>query len=420
MLRVPAWLIWVAVFALLLSFPLYSLVTLWYSETKGPFKNWMQVVDLNGDGNLDVLVSHTRWEAVDISWAGIGRWINQGNGTFELIHDEQMEYFSAFAADAGDVDIDGDADLLTQDFNLHLLVNQGGIQEGQIGKFQVRDTLNSPFALDSGHPDMGGTFQTGDFNRDGRIDALVIGCCYGMGPIKTKDGFLLSPSMSWIWINDSEEQGFVDGHDIPMDFLNGIPIREAALGDIDGDGNLDVFAAVGKPTIGKTVSLSDLLLLNDGTGTLTISDQQLGNTDSTSVALADVNGDARLDALVGTTNGAKLWLNQNNKADNHIPVFTPSEQSFGGARLKAVFLADLDENGDMDALFAGTHRAVLWWNNGQGEFSESDIHFNYQEDTGLAVGDFDGDGDQDLFAGNNNGYYRIWFNDGNGNFSSAK
>ncbi len=63
---------------------------LWYWETKGPFKNWTQVVDLDGDGDLDIEVSHTRWEEVDPSWAGIGRWINQGNGKFGLISEDRI------------------------------------------------------------------------------------------------------------------------------------------------------------------------------------------------------------------------------------------------------------------------------------------------------------------------------------------
>jgi len=405
----------IAIFMLVLSFPIYVSGSLWYSDTKGPFKNWTQVVDLDGDGNLDVLISHTRWEEVDISWAGIGRWINQGNGKFELVHDEQMDYFSAFAAGAGDADHDGDADIFVQNFKLHLLVNQGGQQEGETGEFQKRGELNSLLALDRGYRDMGGTLLTADLDGDGRLDALVTGCCYGLNPTEPGEYPHLS-SISWVWINDSEQDRRQIGHELPVDSLNGVPIREAALGDVDGDGDLDAFAAVGKPTLGTTSSMNDLLLLNDGTGQMAVS-QRLGNTDSTSVALGDVNGDARLDALVGTTNGARVWFN---KGDDGTPNFFPPEPSFGNTHLKSVFLADLDGDGDMDALLAGLRKAVLWWNNGQGEFSRSNVSMNYKEDTGLAIGDFDEDGDSDIFAGNNDDYYRIWLNDGTGHFKPAR
>ena len=72
---------------MVLGLPVFACASLVYWETKGPFKNWMQVVDWDRDDDLDVIVSHTRWEAVDISWAGIGRWINQGDGKFELARD---------------------------------------------------------------------------------------------------------------------------------------------------------------------------------------------------------------------------------------------------------------------------------------------------------------------------------------------
>ena len=109
------------------------------------------------------------------------------------------------------------------------------------------------------------------------------------------DEYAKAPSVSWTWINDTRQlgqrAGRPTGHILPMDFLDGRPIRQAALGDLDGDGDTDVFAAVGAPTLGRLASQDDLVLLNDGNGNLRPYDQSLGDTDSTSVALGDVNGD---------------------------------------------------------------------------------------------------------------------------------
>ena len=80
------WFVFVS-FVLVVSLPALLGVNLGYTESKGPFKNWTQVVDWDADGDLDVIVSHTRWEQVDESWAGVGIWINQGDGTFELLRD---------------------------------------------------------------------------------------------------------------------------------------------------------------------------------------------------------------------------------------------------------------------------------------------------------------------------------------------
>ena len=249
---VRGWLIAIAILGLLLSLPVFAGLSLWYTETKGPFKNWTQVVDWEGDGDRDVIISHTRWEQEDISWAGIGSWINQGDGTFELIRDRGTGTypFRGFAAGAGDVDQDGDPDLFVQESGIRLLVNQGGAQRGESGKFVSLGGINSPPAYNQGYRDMGGTITTGDLNGDGWIDAFVAGCCYGIIPGQLGYDFRHAPSMSWVWISDGRVRNLPTGHIIPMDSLDGRPIRQAALGDLDGDGDLDIYSVVGKPTMG--------------------------------------------------------------------------------------------------------------------------------------------------------------------------
>ena len=113
------------------------------------------MVDLDGDGDLDVIVSHTRWEAVDLSWAGIGRWINQGNGKFELVRRGGDGILCRVAAGAGDVDQDGDADIFVQNFGIRLLVNQGGLQGGELGTFMPSGGINSPPTYNQGLPGYG-------------------------------------------------------------------------------------------------------------------------------------------------------------------------------------------------------------------------------------------------------------------------
>ncbi|MGB6422650.1 MAG: FG-GAP-like repeat-containing protein [Anaerolineales bacterium] len=65
----------------------------------------------------------------------------------------------------------------------------------------------------------------------------------------------------------------------------------------------------------------------------------------------------------------------------------------------AVFLKDLNSDGNLDARIAGVKKADIWWNDGHGTFTRSDQHFRYSNRHGLAVEDFNGDGYVDIFAG---------------------
>ncbi len=98
---VREWLITIGFVAVVASLPAYFCAGLWYSETKGPFKNLTQVVDLDEDGDLDIVISHTRWEAVDLSWPGVGLWINQGRGKFEHVDVQNTDGIPKYEAGAG-------------------------------------------------------------------------------------------------------------------------------------------------------------------------------------------------------------------------------------------------------------------------------------------------------------------------------
>jgi len=65
--------------------------------------------------------------------------------------------------------------------------------------------------------------------------------------------------------------------------------RGVALGDLDGDDDLDAFVANNG---------ANTVWLNDGAGKFTDSGQSLGDSDGNSVALADLNGDTHVDAFV--------------------------------------------------------------------------------------------------------------------------
>jgi hypothetical protein len=458
------------------SLPFCCVLPLAYTESKGPFRNWAQVVDLEPDGDLDLLVSHTRWEGVDLSWAGLGLWINPGNGQLSRLDYQDPNPPTGFAFVAGDLDGDSDPEIFAQEFNIRWYENQGGAQGGAAGRYLPAGSINAPQIPGDGYRDMGGTLNLGDLDGDGHLDLLVAGCCYGFDACKPGMDDPHDASRTWLWLNRGRDFGLPRGKIESLSVLDGRPVRQAALGDLDGDGDLDVFFATGRPTLGRSPSLGDLILLNDGAGNLALaspatfpihrlasllpstaaapnlpfphpSDRQDDqDSDSLAVALGDVNGDRRLDALVGLASGeAALWINQPQEIPGAGPTFDRSPQTlsprpslperlgalfsaparlaglhlpWGSQRTQSVHLADLDGDGDLDALLGRLFAAEIWWNDGAGVFQPSDLRFAYPEDTALAVADFDRDGDPDIFAAGKEA--QLWRNDGTGRFDIVR
>ena len=141
--------------------------------------------------------------------------------------------------------------------------------------------------------------------------------------------------------------------------------------------------------------------------------RKAGTAASGAVALGDLDGDGDQDALVATRAGASIWMNRGGSQDGQTGVFAESGQILGRGHIEAVFLADLDADGDLDALVAGQAQATIWWNDGKADFSDSGQRLEYTERHGLAVGDFDDDGDLDVFSAANDEFH-LWLNQGDG------
>jgi len=398
----------------LLALGLFShYIWLIMSDNLGTFHNTTDLADLDGDGDLDVILHNVRNESEFTAFAVTTLWFNQGSEQFVARRLEGAQGESGWASAAGDVDRDGDADLVVfPGWYLRLILNQGGAQGGQTGEFRVNNVVS---ALEK--PAQFGSVVLGDLNNDGQVDGIVVGCC---GRAFTLEPDEDTPNISWAWINTWDDGGGLASHASILSALDGLAMRSAALGDLDGDGDLDLFAAVLAPGQGRNRDPADRVLINDGSGKFTDSGQRLGETDSTAVALGDLDGDGDLDALVGTGRGATVWINQGGAQGGHDGTFALSGQEISGSQTRAVFLSDLDDDGDLDALIAGLRQAAIWWNDGQAALTRSSQRFRYSNRHGLAVADFDGDGQLDIFAAEYSKDCRVWFNQGDGTFRAAR
>ena len=199
--------------------------------------------------------------------------------------------------------------------------------------------------------------------------------------------------------------------------------RSVALGDLDGDGDLDAMVA-------NDYTQPNTVWTNDGSGTFTNSGQALGNSDSYTVALGDLDGDGDLDAMVANFYQPNtVWTNDGSG------TFTNSGQAVGSAadNSHSVALGDLDGDGDLDAMIGNYNMRpnTVWTNDGNGTFTNSGQTLGDSNSRSVALGDLDGDGDLDAMVANyeqpSEDYFwiidpqpnTVWTNDGNGTFSNS-
>jgi hypothetical protein len=387
------------------------------NDRLGTFSSAAHLADLDNDGDLDAVIVNMRKEAEFGFFTGVTTWTNLGGGQFTTegsagqVTPPEGEQFSAAAL--GDIENDGDTDVLTWDIvHLGWQVNQGKAQGGKTGTFKNMWGINSPERLAQF-----GVPLVGDLNNDGKLDGMLLGCC---GRTFPEDPETTHPSYSFAWLNASDEDGWLTPQTSLLPALEGLAVKAGALGDLNGDGVLDLFAALGSPTGDSPGSAADRVFFNAGSGELQDSGQRLGDGNSTSVALGDVDADGDLDALVGTEYGSLVWFNLGGSEGGEMGTFLGSAMLLDSTPTRAVFLADLDGDGYLDAVLGGNNQATIWWNDGQAGFTPSGERFRYSKRHALAVGDFNNDGAPDLFAPVYAESYKLWLNDGNRSFELVR
>ena len=263
-----------------------------------------------------------------------------------------------------------------------------------------------------------------DVNRDGKPDLLVANQC---GSDSSCNG---NGSVTVLLGNaDGTFQAAV-AYDSA-----GHTTTSVAVGDVNGDGKPDVILT----NACKTQSDCDIgvvsVLLGNGDGTFqTAVTYESGGKSAVSVAVGDVNGDGKLDLLV-----ANYCLSSVSCSSGSVGVLlgngdgtfqSPHSYGSGDADTSSVTPADvnLDTKPDLIAANAGSLSGVaVLLGNGDGTFQTARTYGPTSSARSIAVGDVNQDGKLDLLVANecspgscDHGLVGVLLGNGDGTFQAAQ
>jgi hypothetical protein len=319
------------------------------------------VADFNHDGNQDILTANNADNTATLLLGnGIGGFTAAPGSPFST-------GTSPASVAAGDVNGDGKPDILTANSgsnNLTVLLGDGS------GGFAPAG--GSPFAVGTEPLSVA----VGDFNGDGRLDAVVANYTDKNVTILLGDG----------------TGGFTQAAGSPINV--GTAPQAVAVGDFNGDGIPDIVEAAfnGRVTI----------LIGNGTGGFAVTQSYAVGSFPQFVVAADLNGDGKLDIVTANFGSNSLSVLLGNGSGG----FTAAAKSpFAvGMQPQSVTVADVNGDGKPDLISANTsdNTVSILLGDGSGGFAAApgSPFAAGAAPFAVAVADFNGDGLPDVAAAN--------------------
>lgn len=302
--------------------------------------------DIDGDGDTDIIVS-----AYQVGTYKIGVHLNNGDGTFAL----GVTYSNGAAAGTTKlVDIDGDS-------NLDLLVNSSSSISVRLGNGD--GTFKAQIAPYSDLVFTGvGDFTLADINGDTYLDIAAVGNI-GFAPTTTAYTAVIL--------------GNGDGtfNAVTSYLLGGALGTDVELGDLNGDGNLDLVSISSGPNLSGRAFTSIRFGFGDGTfGAATNSENFNGN--AYELSIVDINGDGANDLWAHNGSGGILRLGTYSGGDGTFATSVSYANYFTGPSYSQseITTTDLNLDGIKDLIISGSRSIEAYLGNGDGTFKAADGH----------------------------------------------
>lgn len=365
----------------------------WYKNTNGNFGNRILISnvvdyvtsvyagDLDGDGDIDVVSASSGDNKI--------AWYENldGNATFGTQQVLSLAVNGASVVRIADVDDDGDLDIIfasNDDSKIAWLENLDST-----GSFSGEIFISS-------HSGDLRDIHFSDMDGDGDLDFLTA----------SNNNIILFKNTNG---GDSFASNILTKH------INGG--RIVFTGDIDGDGDMDIVAA---SYWDDKISWFENL---DGQGNFHNTQKIISETidGATSVFVGDVDGDGFNDVLATSyLSDSVVWFKNIDGLGTFADPQIIDDNLYQASR---VYLADIDNDGDMDVFALGRGR-ITWYTNldGQGNFSTQQTIDNINNFLmyDIDFGDLDGDGDLDISVASSYGRLYYLNQDGQGTFGSKQ
>lgn len=367
-----------------------------YAASGPPF-----VTDINGDGKPDLLLEGLN------GISGIFILPGNGDGTFQAIPGTHV------SGPIADVNGDGIADMV---YLIPSISNQPVPTSigTALGRGDGTFAALNPTASIPGISQGGYFLDPGDFNEDGRVDVVAIqtgvpgGIC-GPQPSPSQDAKLFS----YISNGNGTFQPKGSGLDLSQIVVTG----QGLVGDFNGDGKLDlVLPYYSSPTCGNPQGL--LFIPGNGDGTfgtpVEFSSSSSSANNGNALVSGDLNNDGKLDFIWSYNNA--VYLGNGDGTFKQIPLDVPNTQDY------PIALGDLNGDGIPDLVIGPN----VYAGNGDGTFQTTPFYTvtlpQYSTVRSATVGDVNGDGNPDLVedyftVGAEFATLSVSLGDGRGNFT---